>query len=85
MSDDRILKMTEQIGELNGTVRGMNDTIERFMLENQQMHRDHYQATQNNKIGIERINARHATYWKIIGSCGGLAAMFTAWLKGIAH
>lgn len=80
MSEEHMLRMTEQIGELNGTVKSMSQNFERFCESAEKMHRDHYTACRENTIGIEKINTRAITYWKIIGSFGGLGAIL-AWLK----
>lgn len=80
MSEEHMLRMTEQIGELNGTVKAMSETMRDFVERNETMHRDHYTAAAENKVNVEKINARHSTYWKIIGSFGGLGAI-AAWLK----
>lgn len=81
MADQHILRMTEQIGQLNGTVESLKKTIENHIEQNAILHRDHYKNAGENKVAIEKINTRHSTYWKIIGSCGGLGAFLAGLLK----
>lgn len=75
MSDEHIIKMTEQIGELNGTVKALSSSVEKFVEKSNDMHKDHYNCCQESKIDIGKINSRHSTYWKVIGSFGGLSAI----------
>ena len=63
--------MTEQIGELNGAVKSLTETVERYAETNENLHRQHGLCCAENKVEIGRINARHATYWKVIGLFGG--------------
>lgn len=81
MGEDHMLRMAEQIGELNGTVKTMSENINRFVEVNQKMHDSHITCCTENKVAIGKINARHATYWKIIGSVGGLGAIIGAFFK----
>lgn len=87
MSDDHILRMTEQIGELNGTVKALTDTVREHIEQNSIMHKDHYEIGKKNTVDIEKINSRHSTYWKIIGSMGGLGTVgaFLAKFGGGGH
>lgn len=82
---NHIVRMSEQIGELNGTVKSMSEHMIRFIESNEKLHTESAKCCTDTKIGIEKINARHATYWKIIGSLGGLGAILTGWSKGIGN
>lgn len=76
MTDQHLIRVFEQIGELNGTVKEMSSNMREFIEANQKMHSAHSECCSQNKVEIGKINSRHATYWKIIGSLGGLAAFF---------
>lgn len=82
MSEEHMMRMTEQIGELNGTVKSMTASMDRFIEMNQAMHDKNAACCSDNKVEIGKINARHGTYWKIIGSFGGLGGLL-ALFKGI--
>lgn len=83
MTDNHILRMTEQIGELNGSVKSLTDTMIRYADSNERMHNQHIGCCNETKVEIGKINSRHSTYWKIIASGGGLGAMIAAFLKSV--
>lgn len=81
MTDDHILRMTEQIGELNGSVKSLAETMTRYAESNERMHQQHLNCCGETKVDIAKINARHSTYWKIIGSFGGLGTLIAFFSK----
>ena len=85
MSEDHILRMAEQIGELNGSVKALTDTVQNYVTKTEQSHKAHAECCTENKVAIGRINARHATYWKVIGSVGGLGGILALFSKGSGH
>ena len=84
MTEHHMIEMSEKLGELNGTVKSLSETMEKFAESSNAMHKDHYGCCQDNKVDIGKINARHSTYWKVITSFGGIGAL-GAFLAKMGH
>ena len=75
MVEEQFIKVAEQIGELNGSVKSLTEIMSRYADSNERIHQQHSACCSETKVEIGKINARHSTYWKVIGSFGGLGAV----------
>ena len=57
------------------------DNVVNLLKESAKQHKNHRDCCESNKVDIGKINSRHGTYWKVVGSFGGLGGLLVGFTK----